>query len=104
MTDNLKRCPFCGKEGCYTNSDGSAVADNEPTLWAACADPSCMGYHIFFPIDQWQSRPIEDEWERAFTNLQIAGEQLIEMLEYYDRCKHEDTQGWIEEFRKRSKR
>lgn len=46
--------------------------------------------------------PVIEQQRRDFSNLAIMGEELCKLLEYYA-GQYEDSQGTIEEFRKRAK-
>ena len=78
MTENLKRCPFCGGEAkcieyyglyhvvccdCYTTGRDC------PSIETACK--------------AWNSRPIENELHKKIEKLESENKRLREALEFY---------------------
>ena len=67
MTENLKRCPFCG---------GTAnIAKGQIEFWAYC--PHCGAQTELYETEQevekaWNSRPIENELESENKRLREA--------------------------------
>lgn len=48
MTEELKRCSYCGKPGEYVGMD-----------FARCSDIECFLHYVKFPIREWQTHPLE---------------------------------------------
>ena len=70
MNEELKRCSTCGSEA---NKDPFYVN------LISCSNVKCKNYLMFFDVDTWQSRPIEDQLEME--NAKLLG--ALEYLEAY---------------------
>lgn len=57
MTENLKRCPFCGSEAEYTSIDQEFVRCSKGL--------QCPTEAAVFAVEDWQSRPLEEELRKA---------------------------------------
>ena len=83
MTENLKRCPFCG---------GTAnIAKGQIEFWAYC--PHCGAQTELYETEQevekaWNSRPIENELAEKIGKLEVENKRLREALEFYALGKH----------------
>jgi len=66
MIEELKLCPFCGKEA-HTD-DGLA--------W--CSDDECFLADINMPINEWNDRPIEDAQVQCISELEATLKKIIE--------------------------
>ncbi len=68
MSEELKACPFCGKEGEH----------DDYLAW--CSDIECFARDINMPINEWNDRPIEDalraQLAQAEKKLEVANNQL----------------------------
>jgi hypothetical protein len=63
MTD-LKACPFCDKEPLKMSIGDERIAK--------CSNLNCQMNTIWFTIDEWNSRPIEDRLRRELVGLAEA--------------------------------
>ena len=76
MTENLKRCPFCGGEASLVDGSDSGV-------FAGCSN--CCSCTEFFKtkneaLKAWNSRPIEDELHGKIEKLEAENTRLREAL------------------------
>ena len=65
MMDKLPACPFCGKP--------SEVYRK----MARCSDVECHAHYIRVPIDEWNTRPIEDKLQQEIARLREALEFVL---------------------------
>ena len=78
MTENLKRCPFCGGK--------ANIAKGQIEFWAYC--PHCGAQTELYETKQevekaWNSRPIENELAEKIGKLEVENKRLREALEFY---------------------
>lgn len=66
MSEELKRCPFCGE---IPETDGRLVQ---------CYLMPCDARHFIMPVKSWQKRPIEDALNKRIAELEKFTDQLIE--------------------------
>ena len=66
MSEELKRCPFCGE---MPETDGRLVQ---------CYLMPCDARHFIMPVKSWQKRPIEDELNARIAELEAAGVKLAD--------------------------
>ena len=66
MSEELKRCPFCGE---IPETDGRLVQ---------CYLMPCDARHFIMPVKSWQKRPIEDELNARIAELEAAGAKLAD--------------------------
>ena len=67
MSDELKKCPFCGGEAEVTRTERSRTFG--PIVFVGCANPKCNAFSepMAFAKSVWNQRPVEDDlrakWE-----------------------------------------
>lgn len=61
MTEQLKRCPFCGSKAEYTSIDQEFVRCSKGL--------QCPTEAAVFAVEDWQSRPLEDELRKALAEI-----------------------------------
>lgn len=61
MTENLKRCPFCGSPAEYTSIDKEFVRCSKGL--------QCPTEAAVFCVEDWQYRPLEDKLCKALTEI-----------------------------------
>ena len=71
MSDKLKPCPFCGREGVvYTIGKKEYIG--------------CSAAHfVRTPAPLWNARPVEDELSAKIEQLEIQNRELTEILIRY---------------------
>lgn len=74
MSEELKACPFCGKE---MNDDNFFSCDGYPQA-CGCWEQTHTAQEA---VDVWQSRPIEDALREEIKKLKEALEMLSEHCE-----------------------
>ena len=78
MTENLKRCPFCGGEAKCIEYYG--------VYHVVCCDCYTTGRDcpsIETACKAWNSRPIENELHKKIEKLEAENTRLREALEFY---------------------
>jgi hypothetical protein len=70
MSEELKPCPFCGKDGEH----------DESLAW--CSDPECFAADINMPINEWNTRPIEDVLRKQLEETKAERDELEKRLDY----------------------
>ena len=82
MTENLKRCPFCGSEAEFNSDEfGEGV----------CCKSCCATMHNGVYGEEgrklasadWNARPIENELNEKIEKLEAENARLREALEFY---------------------
>ena len=63
--NELRPCPFCGSK-----AEPYILPANTGTC---CSDQACNLHHLFFEIETWNTRPIEDHLHKQ---LEVAMEAL----------------------------
>lgn len=58
MSEEPKACPYCGVQ-----------SKREGKKFHECNNSQCSNYHRLMPIDEWQTRPIEDALRSEIQNL-----------------------------------
>ena len=61
MIEELKRCPFCGSPTEYTSIDQEFVRCSKGL--------KCPGEGQVYAVEDWNTRPIEDELRKALTEI-----------------------------------
>lgn len=61
MTEQLKRCPFCGSKAEYTSIDKEFVHCTKELM--------CPTENLSFCVEDWQTRPVEDELRKALAEI-----------------------------------
>ena len=79
MNDELKACPFCGKETAEVECDGAF-------WWVKCQSCGASGHVYWFilnngnardiVIDNWNTRPIEDALRLRIAELEAESERF----------------------------
>ena len=83
MSDELKKCPFCGGEAEVTRTERSRTFG--PIVFVGCANPKCNAFSepMAFAKSVWNQRPVEDDlrakwesvpWEAINNALYLAEE------------------------------
>ena len=80
MTENLKRCPFCGSEAEFNSDEfGEGVCCN------SCGASLSNGVYgeegRKLASSDWNARPIEDKLHEEIENLEAENTRLREALE-----------------------
>ena len=84
----LKACPFCGSK-----SRQIWVSTFTEEKMTGCSNSDCEYFRNEYPVDWWQSRPIEDELraelEKRTAELHYANTACMEMKHELDRLNAE---------------
>ena len=80
MNDELKKCPFCGSEG------EILFYGNVSVKYASCKNTKCS---LMTPLDEWQSRPIEDALRAKLDEAKEALEVYAVKEAYHGDAKDE---------------
>ena len=83
MTENLKRCPFCGGEAKCIEFYGlyHVICCNCYVAGKDCSTRESA-------VSAWNTRPIEDELHGRIEELESENKRLREALEFYALGKH----------------
>lgn len=82
MSEKLKPCPFCGKDGLSVHRPGNNI---DPFVWnTSCESPSCIAYRINFW--DWKKENTIKRWNDAYCWKQLSrseelNRELVEALE-----------------------
>lgn len=88
MSEELKACQICGKPGIE-------VWDPEEDI-VKCSDPDGMCHNALYPmyLNEWQSRPIEDELNARIAELESVIKGMFPMwvasMAYCEHGKKDD--------------
>jgi hypothetical protein len=82
MSEELKPCPFCGNKAVDLGEYGPDLKPILPRV-LACLNPYCPIRGDRFSIEQWKTRPVEDELHEAINQLlwAISGEGKKDLFE-----------------------
>lgn len=69
MSEELKPCPFCGKEPRIVIGK-----------YATCETEGCPTEAIAVPVKKWNSRPVEDALQKRIAELEAENGRLREAL------------------------
>ena len=70
MSEELRPCPFCGEEPVQSGNFVACGNENCPTCDNYWTDPQIL------TIEQWNTRPIEDELRAEIERLKVRIEEL----------------------------